>query len=67
MTLAAILSAIHRLSLEERERLRAALEAAERTEPRRHSLLELEGLGRRAGGEEDAQAHVARLRSEWDT
>lgn len=66
MTLSEILSQIPRLSSEERRLLQAALEAAEQSETRRHSLLELEGLGRRAAGDEDAQDYVNRLREEWD-
>ena len=46
--------------------LAEAADAAQESDERRHSLLELEGLGAELWGAVDAQAYVERLRQEWD-
>jgi hypothetical protein len=68
MTIQEMLQEIPTLSIAERKRLMLALvdSFVESPEPKKHSILELDGLGAEIWQGIDAQEYVNQLRSEWD-
>jgi hypothetical protein len=68
MTIQEMLQEIPTLTIAERKRLMLALvdSFVESPEPKKHSILELDGLGAEIWQGIDAQEYVNQLRSEWD-
>lgn len=68
MTLQEMIAKVPELSVEERKQLMHTLidSIAETNTPKKHSIMELEGLGAEIWEGIDAQEYVNQLRSEWD-
>ncbi len=68
MTLQEMIAKVPELSIDERKQLMHTLidSIAETNTPKKHSIMELEGLGAEIWEGIDAQEYVNQLRSEWD-
>jgi len=69
MSVAEILEEVRALSLEERKQLiKLMVDTLTETPepPKKHSLMELRGLGKEIWAGIDAQEYVNQLRGEWD-
>lgn len=67
MSLQTAIEIIDDLTQEERKQLISVLVDRLTEKPKKHSLLELEGLGKEIWEGVDAQEYVNQLRDEWDS